>query len=59
MVRRSGWTEEAVRAVIARQATREQRRAVADAVILNDGITPEQLDAELQAVLDGWRRARA
>jgi dephospho-CoA kinase len=54
VVGRSGWTEDGVRAVIARQATREQRRAVADAVILNDGITLEQLDAEVQAVCDRW-----
>lgn len=53
VVQRSGWNEDAVRAVIAKQATREQRRAVADAVIVNDGITLEQLDAEVQAV---WRR---
>ncbi len=54
VVSRSGWTEEAVRAVIARQATRERRRVAADAVIVNDGITLAQLDAEVQAVLDRW-----
>jgi dephospho-CoA kinase len=35
---RSGWTEEAVNAVIARQASRAQRRSAADLVIHNDGI---------------------
>ena len=54
VVRRSGWTPEAVRAVIASQATRSQRRACADAVIFNDGITPEQLAAHVRAVWQRW-----
>ena len=58
VVRRSGWTEDAVRAVIARQATREQRRAAADAVIVNDGIDLGQLDAEVQAVWERWLTRR-
>lgn len=53
VVSRSGWRAEAVRSVIAHQATREQRRACADAVVLNDGITLDQLAAEVQAI---WRR---
>ena len=51
---RSGWTPDAVRAVIASQAPRERRRASADAVILNDGITPDQLAAEVRAVWQRW-----
>ena len=35
---RSGWTEDAVRAVIAQQATRAARRAAADVVIHNEGL---------------------
>ncbi|WP_374675983.1 dephospho-CoA kinase [Ideonella sp.] len=35
VIRRSGWTEAEVRRVIAQQATRVQRRQVADAVIVN------------------------
>lgn len=54
VVRRSGWTPEAVRAVIASQASRSQRRACADAVIFNDGITPEQLAADVRAVWQRW-----
>jgi len=54
VVRRSGWTSEAVRAVIASQATRAQRRACADAVIFNDGITPEQLAADVRTVWQRW-----
>ncbi len=51
---RSGWTREAVQAVIAQQATREQRRAVADAVIFNDGIAVDALALEVQAVWKAW-----
>ena len=54
VVRRSGWSEDAVRAVIAKQATREQRRAAADAVIVNDDITPQQLDDQVQALWQRW-----
>jgi dephospho-CoA kinase len=51
---RSGWTPDAVQAVIASQASRERRRASADAVIFNDGITPEQLAAEVRALWQRW-----
>lgn len=53
---RSGWTREAVQAVIAQQATREQRCAVADAVIFNDGIGVDALALEVQAVWKAWVR---
>ncbi len=52
---RSGWTREAVERVIAQQATRAQRRAVADAVIFNDmGMTPGALDAAVDALWHAW-----
>jgi len=52
LVRFRGMTEETARARFAAQATDEQRRAVADIVIENDG-TP----AELRAVVDAvWER---
>jgi len=54
VVLRSGWTPEAVQAVIASQAPRSQRRASADAVIFNDGITPDQLAAEVRALWQRW-----
>ena len=41
---RSGWTHDAVCAVIARQASRAQRRSAADLVIYNDGIDPPALE---------------
>jgi len=52
---RSGWTEDAVRAVVAQQATRQARRACADAVIFNDGITTEELSQQLRALWNRWR----
>src|SRR5262249_8511445 len=54
VVARSGWTAEAVERTIAQQATRAQRRAIADAVILNEGLTLEQLDGEVDALWTAW-----
>ena len=47
---RSSWTEAAVRAVLAQQATRAARRAAADAVIDNEGIDLGQLGREVDAL---------
>jgi len=52
---RSGWSDEQVRRVIALQATRAQRLALADAVVFNDGISPEALAAELGALWALWQ----
>ena len=55
VMQRSGWPRETVQAVMAQQATREQRCAVADAVIYNDGgITPEQLCQEVERLATLW-----
>ena len=54
VVQRSGWTPEAVQAVIDSQATRERRRASADAVIFNDGITLDRLADQVRAVWQRW-----
>lgn len=51
---RSGWERPAVEAVLAKQATREQRRDAADHVILNDGITLEELRRQVQELWDLW-----
>ncbi len=51
---RSGWPEAQVRQVIAQQATRAQRRAAADAVIDNDGITLAALRRAVDAVWADW-----
>jgi dephospho-CoA kinase len=51
---RPGWSEEAARRVIAQQAPRARRRAIADAVIFNDGISLDRLAAEVSALLAAW-----
>jgi dephospho-CoA kinase len=51
VIARSGLTEPAVRAILAQQATRTQRRASADAMIHNDGLTLEQLKEEVRLLL--------
>jgi len=56
VVARSGWTAEAVQAVIDQQASRASRRACADAVIFNDSITPEQLATTVQRLWPQWAR---
>ena len=57
VMRRSGWTEDAVRAVIGRQAARTQRRAAADLVISNDTLSRAELGDLVALALD--RRLRA
>lgn len=57
VMQRSGLAEDQVRAIIAAQATREQRLAVADDVIDNSG-TLLQLEARVHA-LDGTYRSLA
>lgn len=54
VIARSGWTEADVRRVIAQQASNAERRAVADAVIVNHAITLEALRAEVDRVWQGW-----
>jgi dephospho-CoA kinase len=44
-------SEAAVRAILAQQATRAQRRAAADAVIHNEGLTLSQLRDEVGRLL--------
>jgi dephospho-CoA kinase len=54
VVARSGWTPQAVQAVIAQQAPRSARRAAADAVIYNDGLDLQQLAREVQQLWTRW-----
>jgi dephospho-CoA kinase len=54
VVQRSGWSPQAVLAVITNQATRHQRRACADAVIDNDGITLLQLGDQVRQIWQNW-----
>lgn len=52
--RRSGWPEDQVRRVIEQQSPRERRRAIADAVIDNDGASIEALQGEVDALWHLW-----
>ena len=51
---RSGWPDEQVRRVIAQQATRVARRALADAVLFNDGLSQAALAAEVAQLWACW-----
>lgn len=55
VVQRPGWSADAARRVIASQASRAARRATADAVIFNDGLSRAALDAEVRALWAQWR----
>ena len=57
VVARSGWEPDAVRAVVSQQASRAQRRAAADAVLFNEGVTLEQLGAQLAMLWQRWMPA--
>ncbi|MBV8379974.1 MAG: dephospho-CoA kinase [Paucibacter sp.] len=54
VMQRSGWTREMVEAVIARQASRAERRAAADHILLNDGISLEKLHEEVRSLVTLW-----
>ncbi len=54
---RSGWTADQVQRVIDQQATREARRAIADAVLHNDGLSPAALATEVAALWRHWQAA--
>jgi dephospho-CoA kinase len=54
VVARSGWTPEAVQAVIAQQAARPLRRAAADAVICNENLSLAQLEDEVRSLWQQW-----
>lgn len=51
---RPGWDEAAARLVIAQQAPRMRRRAIADAIIHNEGVSLDTLRAEVQALWQWW-----
>jgi dephospho-CoA kinase len=58
VIARPGWTREAATHAIAAQATREARRAIADAVIFNDGISLPELQAHTEGVWRLWNNHR-
>lgn len=55
---RPGWTRDAAQRVIVLQAPREARRAAADAVIFNDGISLNELRHDVALLWDLWCRPR-
>ena len=54
VAQRPGWSAEAAQRVIAQQAPRARRRAIADAVIHNDGRTLAELESEVGQLLGLW-----
>ena len=54
VVARSGWTAEQVQRVIGLQLPRAARRAIADAVIYNDGLARDALADEVAALWAAW-----
>jgi dephospho-CoA kinase len=57
VAQRPGWSEDAARSVVAQQAGRAQRRAIADAVIFNQGLALDAFAAEVRTVWALWSRA--
>ena len=55
VAQRPGWTRDAAERVIASQASRRARRAIADAVIFNDGIDIATLDTAIAALWNLWQ----
>jgi dephospho-CoA kinase len=51
---RAGWTRPAVLAVLAKQAKRAERLAVADDVIVNEGVTLDDLHRQVGRLWDLW-----
>ena len=54
VTQRAGWSAQTVQAVIAQQARRGRRRACADAVIHNDGISLDDLAAHVASLWTAW-----
>lgn len=56
VMQRSGWSAEQVQRVIAQQTPRVARRAIADAVVFNDGVSLAALQAQVQTLWQHWSR---
>ncbi len=54
LLTRTGWTAPIAQKVINQQATRQERLAHADAVILNDGLSLAELTLQVQALWSEW-----
>jgi dephospho-CoA kinase len=55
---RPGWTVQAAASVVAQQAPRAARRAIADAVIFNEAIDLPRLESEVRALWRLWQPQR-
>jgi dephospho-CoA kinase len=55
VAQRPGWTREAAERVIAAQASRVARRAIADAVIFNEDIDLDALEAAVDRIWNLWK----
>ncbi|MBT9495120.1 MAG: dephospho-CoA kinase [Paucibacter sp.] len=53
---RPGWNATSAAAVLAAQASRAQRRACADAIIYNEGLSLDALKAQVLTLAAQWRR---
>lgn len=51
---RPGWDEASARQMVQQQASRAARRAIADAVIFNDGVDLDALQAEVHELWQAW-----
>lgn len=51
---RSGWPREAIEAVLAKQAQREVRLALADHIVTNEGVSLKELRAEVEKLWRLW-----
>ena len=54
VAQRPGWTAELALQVVQQQVSRQTRRAVADAVIHNDGLTLAELQCQVHALWQHW-----
>jgi dephospho-CoA kinase len=54
VMQRSGWSAEQVQRVMAQQVPRAARRAIADAVIFNEGLALDALQAQVHALWQHW-----
>jgi dephospho-CoA kinase len=59
VMQRSGWSAEQVQRVMDQQTPRHARRAIADAVIFNDGLGIDALQAQVRALWQHWSHAAA
>jgi dephospho-CoA kinase len=59
VIARSGWSRDTVQRVIAQQAPRALRRAIADAVVFNDGLALDALELAVTKLYNHWSSGRA